>query len=393
MSEAPRERSAFDFEPGTLAAYLERQVDGFKGPLTAKKFPGGQSNPTFLIEAASGRYVLRRKPPGELLKSAHAVDREFRVMTALSETEVPVAKTYHLCEDDSVVGSMFFLMEYIDGRVMWDPALPGESPESRRAIYDEMNRVLAALHSVDIDAVGLSDYGWPGNYFERQTGRWSKQYNASETENIPSMEQLMEWLPANMPAEDGRVALVHGDFRLDNMMFHPKEARVLALVDWELSTLGHPFADLAYQCMQWRMGQGGEISGLEGLDRAALGIPAEEDYVAQYCRRMGLDGIPNWNFYLAFSFFRFAAILQGVKKRALDGNASNDRAMKLGELVAPLSNMAVRNNRLNQMIAPNSSTGFGLLYRLTDRSVSLSWNKVDDRDSRSDERNFPQSGG
>jgi len=333
--------SAFDFDTDTLAHYLEQQVDGFEGPLTATKFAGGQSNPTFLVEVASGKYVLRRKPPGELLKSAHAVDREFKVMSALGDTEVPVAKAYHLCEDDSVIGSMFYLMEYIDGRVMWDPALPEKNNEERAAIYQEMNRVLAALHSVDIDRVGLSDYGKPGNYFERQVGRWSKQYRASETEAIPEMERLMAWLPANMPADDGRVALAHGDFRLDNMMFHPTEAKVLALVDWELSTLGHPFADLAYQCMQLRMPDDCVMPGLGGVDREALGIPSEEAYVAMYCERMGLNGIEHWNFYLAFSFFRFAAILQGVKKRALDGNASSEKALQMGALVKPLAEMAM----------------------------------------------------
>ncbi len=331
--------SNFDFDTEKLAAYLEQQVEGFKGPLAAEKFAGGQSNPTFLIEAASGKYVLRRKPPGELLKSAHAVDREYKAISSLANTEVPVAKAYHLCEDDSIIGSMFYLMEYIDGRVMWDPALPESTREQRSAIYNEMNRVLAALHSVDIEAAGLSDYGKPGNYFERQVGRWSKQYRASETETITNMEALIEWLPANMPADDGKVAVAHGDFRLDNMMFHPTESSVLALVDWELSTLGHPFADLAYQCMQLRMPHTGVMSGLGGLDREALGIPSEEDYVAQYCERMGIESIPNWNFYLAFSFFRLAAILQGVKKRALEGNASSEKALKMGELVKPLAVM------------------------------------------------------
>ncbi|MEH6551764.1 MAG: phosphotransferase [Pseudomonadales bacterium] len=332
--------NSFDFDTHKLATYLEQHVAGFQGPLTATKFAGGQSNPTFLIEAASGKYVLRRKPPGELLKSAHAVDREFKVISALANTAVPVAQAYHLCEDDSIVGSMFYLMEYIDGRVMWDPALPEQTNAGRAAIYTEMNRVLAALHSVDIEAAGLSDYGRPGNYYERQIGRWSTQYRAAETENIAEMETLIEWLPNNMPADDGKVALAHGDFRLDNMMFHPTETKILALVDWELSTLGHPYADLAYQCMQLRMQHSGTMSGLGGVDRAALGIPSEEDYVAEYCRRMGLEGIPNWNFYLAFCFFRFASILQGVKKRAIEGNASSDKGLKMGELVKPLAVMA-----------------------------------------------------
>ena len=331
----------FDFDTNKLAGYLELYVEGFSGPLTAKKFAGGQSNPTFLIDAASGKYVLRRKPSGELLKSAHAVDREYKVMSALAETDVPVAKAYHLCEDESIIGSMFYLMEFIDGRVMWDPALPEATPTDRAAIYAEMNRVLAALHSVDIEAVGLSDYGRPGNYYERQVGRWTKQYRATETEILADIETLIAWLPANMPVDDGKVGLAHGDFRLDNMMFHPSESRVLALVDWELSTLGHPYADLAYQCMQLRMHNTGVMSGLGGVDRESLGIPSEEEYVAMYCEHMGIDEIPHWNFYLVFSFFRFASILQGVKKRALDGNASSDKAMKMGELVKPLAAMAV----------------------------------------------------
>ena len=323
-----------------LAAYLEQQVPGFKGPLTAEKFPGGQSNPTYAVSAESGRYVLRRKPPGLLLKSAHAVDREFKVIAALADTEVPVAKVYHLCEDESVIGSMFFLMEFVDGVVHWDATLPGLDNEQRRVMYDEMNRALAAMHSVDIDAVGLADFGKPGNYFERQIGRWSKQYRAAETGTIEAMEQLLTWLPDNLPADDGKVSLVHGDYRLDNMMFHATEPRILAVVDWELSTLGHPYADLAYQCMQWRLPPGGSLSGLQGEDRAALGIPSEEEYVARYCERMGIDTIENWTFYLAFSFFRLAAILQGVKKRALDGNASNDQALEMGALVEPLASAA-----------------------------------------------------
>jgi len=323
-----------------LAAYLEQQGPGFKGPLTAEKFPGGQSNPTYAVSAESGRYVLRRKPPGLLLKSAHAVDREFKVIAALANTGVPVAKVYHLCEDESVIGSMFFLMEFVDGVVHWDATLPDLDNEQRRVMYDEMNRALAAMHSVDIDAVGLADFGKPGNYFERQIGRWSKQYRAAETGTIEAMEQLLTWLPDNLPADDGKVSLVHGDYRLDNMMFHATEPRILAVVDWELSTLGHPYADLAYQCMQWRLPPGGSLSGLQGEDRAALGIPSEEEYVARYCERMGIDTIENWTFYLAFSFFRLAAILQGVKKRALDGNASNDQALEMGALVEPLASAA-----------------------------------------------------
>ncbi|WP_346839434.1 phosphotransferase [Microbulbifer sp. SAOS-129_SWC] len=332
---------AAETDARTLGGYLQQQVAGFRGPITIEKFPDGQSNPTFLVRAQSGRYVLRRKPAGQLLKSAHAVDREFRVMSALAGTDVPVARTYHLCEDDSIIGSMFYLMEYVEGRMLWNPALPDLQPPQRRAIYAEMNRVLAALHSVDIEAVGLTDYGKPGNYFARQVGRWSRQYRASETETIAAMEHLLQWLPANMPAEDGRVSLVHGDFRLDNMLFHPLEPRVLALLDWELSTLGHPFADLAYQCMQLRMDHDGIMPGLGGLERSDLGIPSEKDYVAAYCAQMGIDEIPHWNFYLVFSFFRFAAILQGVKQRALAGNASSDKALQMGNLARPLAEMAL----------------------------------------------------
>jgi aminoglycoside phosphotransferase (APT) family kinase protein len=324
-----------------LADYLEDKVAGFKGPLTAEKFAGGQSNPTFKIMAASGEYVLRRKPPGELLKSAHAVDREYRVLSALANTEVPVAEVYHLCEDDSVIGSMFYLMEFKAGTVFWDPALPDMSNAERGAIFDQMNQVLVDLHSVDVDKVGLADYGRPSNYFSRQTDRWSKQYRASELETIGDMDRLMEWLPQNMPADDGKLVLVHGDFRLDNIMFHPSEPRPLALLDWELSTLGHPYADLAYQCMQLRLDNDSVLAGLGGIDRQALGLPSEEDYVALYCQRMGLENIPNWNFYVVFSMFRFAAILQGVAKRAQEGNASSDKASRMGLLVKPLAKMAV----------------------------------------------------
>ncbi len=328
------------FDEKALAAYLEAQVSGFKGPLEATKFSGGQSNPTYLIQAQSGRYVLRRKPPGPLLKSAHAVDREFRVISALIDTDVPVPATYHLCEDDNIIGSMFYLMEYVEGRIYWNPSLPEVDQQTRTTMYEEMNHVLAALHSVNIDTVGLSDFGRPGSYFERQLARWSKQYRTSETEHIEAMEVLMTWLQENMPADDGKVALVHGDFRMDNMIFHPKKPRVLAIVDWELSTLGHPFADLAYQCMQWRMPEDNEgLQGLGNLNRTALGIPTEEEYVAQYCKKMGIASIPNWNFYIAFCFFRMAAIVQGIKKRALDGTASSPKAKVMGAMVVPLATM------------------------------------------------------
>lgn len=324
-----------------LAGYLETQIEGFKGPLTAEKFSGGQSNPTYMIKAASGNYVLRRKPPGQLLKSAHAVDREYRVISALANTDVPVPRALHLCEDDDVIGSMFYLMSFEQGKIYWDAALPEFEPADRPAIYDSMNQTLASLHNIDLEATGLTDYGRPGNYFERQINRWSQQYEASATEDIAAMNQLMKWLPANMPPDDGRISLLHGDFRLDNMMFHPTEKRVIALLDWELSTIGHPLADLSYYCMSLRLPGLGEMKGLAGQDFAVLNIPTEQAFIEKYCERTGISGIDNWNFYLAFSFFRLSAILQGVLKRALDGNASNSNAEAVGRMAKPLAELAV----------------------------------------------------
>lgn len=327
-----------------LSEYLAEHIEGFGKLLNAEKFEGGQSNPTFLLTTNTAKYVLRSKPPGELLPSAHAVDREYRVMKALADTPVPVPSVRHLCEDDDIIGRMFYVMDCVDGTVYWDAALEGKTPEERTQMYDQMNKVLADLHQVDIAAVGLDTFGRPGNYFERQLKRWGKQYKASETEAIPEMDQLMEWLPANMPADDGRVSLIHGDYRLDNMMFANDRIEVLAVLDWELSTLGHPFSDIAYQCMQLRMPSDpelGNLSGLEGLDRKALGIPSEEEYVAKYCERMGLDEIPSWSFYLAFSFFRFAAILQGIMKRYQDGTASSTEALAYGRMARPMAEKAV----------------------------------------------------
>ena len=329
-----------------LAKYLEAAVPGFKGPLTASKFPGGQSNPTFRIDANSGSYVLRRQPAGKLLKSAHAVDREFRVLAALKETEVPVAEVYHLCEDPSVIGSMFYLMEFCDGNVYWNPALGEiEDRDTRTAMYEQMVKTLASIHRVDIEAAGLADYGRPGNYFERQLGIWTKQYRASELAKIDAMDQLIAWLNSNMPADDGRVALVHGDFRLDNLMFAKDNSRVIATLDWELSTLGHPCADLAYQCMFMRLPASGQQqmarAGLAGLDLPKLGLPSEEEYIEMYCQHMGIERIEDWNFFLAFAFFRVAAITQGVAKRATQGNASNASARDAGDMVGPLASMAL----------------------------------------------------
>lgn len=327
-----------------LTNYLKQYLGDFSGPLTATKFAGGQSNPTFKLQTATQTYVLRRQPHGKLLKSAHAVDREFRVIKALQGSEVPVAKVYHLCEDPSVIGSMFYIMEYVEGRVFWDSSLPNIADNATRAeMYQQMVEVLVALHSVNVNNVGLSEYGRPGNYFERQLSRWSQQYKLSETHVIEEMDQLISWLNGHLPSDDGRVSLVHGDYRMDNVMFHPSEPKIVAVLDWELSTLGHPYADLAYQCMQLRLPDNvGKATGLGGINRAILGIPDEDAYVAEYCRLMGIESIVHWNFYLAFSFFRLAAIAQGVAKRAKEGNASNKEALKVGEIVQPLAQYALQ---------------------------------------------------
>ncbi len=320
-----------------LANYLEQQVPGFRGPLRSSKFSGGQSNPTYLIEAESGRYVLRRKPPGQLLASAHAVDREFRVLQALHGSRVPVAEALHLCRDESVIGSMFYLMEFVDGRIFWDPSLPELEPAQRAAHYDAMLQTLAALHAVDVSAVGLSDYGKPGNYFGRQVSRWGEQYRASETQSIPAMDALIRQLPARCPADDGVVALTHGDYRIDNLMFDPVGPGVIAVVDWELSTLGHPLADLGYLCMALRLPRNPALPGLAGLDRAALGIPDEAAMLQRYSELSGRSIPADWPFVLAFSFFRLAAIAQGVAKRAKQGNASSEKAVQAGQMTALLA--------------------------------------------------------
>jgi len=326
-----------------LTDYLNQHIPAFGSLSSAEKFSGGQSNPTFLLTADSGRYVLRRQPPGKLLPSAHAVDREYRVLSSLKDTDVPVAKALHLCEDTSIIGSMFYVMEFLDGQVFWNPALPELQDDKRANIFTQMSEVLAAIHSVDLSAVGLLDYGKAGNYFERQIGRWTKQYKASEIETIKEMDQLIQWLETHTPADDGKVSLVHGDYRLDNVMFNHGHDQIIAVLDWELSTLGHPYADLAYQCMTLRLPGGiGNMSGLMGLNRAELNIPSEQEYIARYCERMNIDSIPNWSFYLAFSFFRLAAIAQGVAKRAQSGNASNKEAAKVGSFVQPLAQMALQ---------------------------------------------------
>jgi len=317
-----------------VESWLTANLPGFKGPVTAEKFNVGQSNPTFRLITPGHRYVLRRKPPGVLLKSAHAVDREFRVQKALFETDVPVTKVHVLCEDDTVIGSMFYVMDEVDGRHFNLPSLPELSVADRHAIHDEMSRVLAAIHGVDLDATGLSDYGPTGNYYERQIGRWTKQYRASETDTIPAMDDLIDWLNNNIPADDGLRTLAHGDYRIDNMLFEKDRPRIAAVLDWELSTTGHPSADVAAVIRQWSMPGGPDSRGLAGIDRKAEGLMTDEEFIESYCRRAGIPGIDRFGFYLAFTFFRMAGIIQGVYKRALDGNASNpERAKKMGASV------------------------------------------------------------
>ena len=329
----PEDARAFD-------AWAAAHVEGFRGPSRATKFPTGQSNPTYLVEAPSGRYVLRRKPPGKLLKSAHMIEREYRVLRALEGAGFPAPRALALCEDGGVVGTAFYLMAHVDGRIFWNPALPELEREERGKIFDAMNEGLAKLHGIDVAAAGLADFGKPGSYFARQLQRWTEQYRASETSAIDDMDRLIVWLGRHVPADDGRVALVHGDWRIDNMIFDAQAPRLLAVLDWELSTLGHPFADLAYQCMYWRMPNAS--NGLGGIDRAAEGIPTEAEYVAAYCRRGGLDGIADWTFLIAFSFFRIIAIAQGVYKRSLDGNASNpERARQYGKAVPMMARLAM----------------------------------------------------
>ena len=325
-----------------LDGYLSQVINEFEGLKTVTKFGTGQSNPTYHLQAKSGDYVLRSKPPGRLLPSAHAVDREYRVMQALADTAVPVPEMLHLAEaETSPSKRAFFVMRYLPGRIFWDPALPDCESSERTAIYDAMNATLAAMHDVDVDAVGLGDFGKPGNYFARQLERWSSQYRASVDAPSDAMAQIMDWLAANMPADDGQVSLVHGDWRLDNMIFAPDAPQIAGVLDWELSTLGHPMADLAYQCMQWRLPNQGDMRGLAGIDRMALGLPSEADYVADYAKQRGLGAIEHWPFYLVFAFFRLAAILAGVAARAAAGNASNpEMARKYGAAVPALAAMA-----------------------------------------------------
>ncbi len=326
MSEAPDIRA--------VAAWLDGRLPGFDGAVTATRFAVGQSNPTFRLDTDVGAYVLRRKPSGTLLRSAHAVEREFRVQAALAGTDVPVPRVHVLCEDADVIGAPFYLMDHVDGRGFDDPRLPGLAPTERGAVMGAVVATLAAIHSVDLEATGLADYGPPGDYYARQLDRWTKQYRASETGPVPDMDALTAWLAANRPTDDGRRALVHGDYRIDNLLFARDRPAVAAVLDWELSTLGHPFSDLAALLMQWRMPPGPDGRGLAGVDRAAAGLPEDAAVVDAYCARAGLVGIDELGFHLAFAFFRMAAILQGVRRRGLDGNAANPaRAAALGALV------------------------------------------------------------
>ncbi|MEE2775640.1 MAG: phosphotransferase [Acidobacteriota bacterium] len=320
------------FEVAPLEAYLAEHVEGFAGPLELRQFKGGQSNPTYRLQTPSRRYVLRRKPPGKLLPSAHAVDREYRVMTALGTTDFPVPKTHCLCTDDSVIGTWFYVMENVEGRVLWEATLPELDRDERAAIYAEMNATLAKLHQVDYRAIGLEEFGKPGNYFARQIHRWTKQYQLSETEEIDAMSRLIDWLPENIPPGD-ESSIVHGDYRLDNMVFHATEPRIVAVLDWELSTIGHPLGDLSYHCMQWS-------TAFDGVDLDALGIPGLDEYRHLYCERIGRPAIENWNFYLAYNLFRSAGIAQGIAGRVRDGTAASAWAEEIGASVRPTAERA-----------------------------------------------------
>jgi len=329
-------------DAGRLEDFLKQHLEGFRGPLEIEQFKGGQSNPTYRITAGGKRYALRRKPPGRLLPSAHAVDREFKVIRALHGIGFPVARPYALCEDDAVIGTAFYLMDCIEGRVLWDQSLPGMSQAGRRAIWEELNRVIALLHGVDYKAVGLEDFGKAGSYIERQVGRWSKQYVASETQKIEAMDKLITWLPKNIPASD-ETTIVHGDYRLDNTVFHPTEPKLLAVLDWELSTLGDPLADFSYHCMSWHI-PAGLFRGIEGLPLAELGIPTEREYVDLYFKRTGRKDVdPSvWDYYMAYNLFRLAAICQGIAKRIVDGTASSEHARDAGARAPLLAGLGWR---------------------------------------------------
>ncbi|KAB2876749.1 MAG: phosphotransferase family protein [Burkholderiaceae bacterium] len=344
-TQAVSARHAFDI--AALQHYLHGELAGFAGPLAVEQFKGGQSNPTYKLVTPQQTYVMRTKPgpAARLLPSAHAIEREFRVMRALAGSAVPVARMHLLCEDESVIGRAFYVMQFVDGRVLWEQSLPGLAPSDRGAIYDEMNRVIAALHSVSPGHIGLADYGKPGNYFVRQIARWTKQYQLSALQPIAEMDRLIDWLPAHLPPsalDESQVSIVHGDFRLDNLIFEAQQPRIAAVLDWELSTLGHPLADFSYHCLAWHI-EPGVFRGISGLDLAALGIPNERDYVRRYCERTGRadpDAVmAHWNFYLAYNLFRLAAITQGIAKRAADGTAASAQAQSSGQATSALARM------------------------------------------------------
>ena len=335
-------REGFAFDEGALKAWMRENVDGFAGPMRVEQFKGGQSNPTYKLVTADRSYVLRRKPPGHALKGAHAVDREAKVLTGLAKANFPVARVHGLCTDEDVIGSIFYVMDMVEGRIFWDATVPGISNAERAAIFDAMNETIARLHMVDYEAVGLGDYGRPGNYFARQIARWSRQYHEdADARRDANMDRLIDWLNANMPGDDDATSVIHGDFRVDNMIFHPTKPRVLAVLDWELSTLGHPGADFAYHAMMYRMPPH-IVAGLAGADIAALGIPTEEDYLAAYCARTGRDGMPGYGFYMAFNFFRLAAIFHGIKGRVIRGNASSAQANERVKVLPELMELAWR---------------------------------------------------
>jgi aminoglycoside phosphotransferase (APT) family kinase protein len=336
MSSQPANENS-DQHNAALHTWLQQTLPDYTGHFQLQKFASGQSNPSFLLDIGCNKYVLRRKPAGELLASAHAVDREFRLISALQHTNVPVPTPIALCDDNDVIGSMFYLMSYEDGDIFWDPALPEAPTAERQGYYRALVESLARLHQVDYHALGLADFGRPGNYYARQLSRWTKQYRASASSELPQMDALIQWLEQHLPDDDGQCSIIHGDYRLDNIIFHRGEAKIRAVLDWELATLGHPMADLAYYCMALRLPHNSEIKGLQGEDLAVLNIPDEKAIIKHYCTVREIEEPGHWTFYLAFSFFRLAAILQGVYKRGLDGNASSDKALRMGRLVAPLA--------------------------------------------------------
>lgn len=333
-------RPGQDFDNAALDGWLRAHVEHYAGPLVVEQFKGGQSNPTYKLITPGRSYVMRRKPPGQLLPGAHAIEREYRVITALGNQGFPVAKSYGLCEDPAVIGTPFYVMEMVEGRIFWNTTFPEIAAADRPAYFDAMNATMAALHTIDPEAAGLGDYGKPGNYFARQIARWSKQYEAdAEAGRVAAMDRLVAWLPANLPPDEPQPRVIHGDFRCDNMIFHPTEPRVLAVLDWELSTLGHPLADFTYNLMMYRM-PAGITTGLVGEDLAALNIPSEADYVAAYCARTGRDGIPDLDFYVAFNLFRLAGIVHGIKGRVVRGTATSAHASQMAASLEPLAELS-----------------------------------------------------